>query len=168
MQKTTTLLMFTGRAEEAIMFYTSLFRESGINMISRYEGQGDGEAGKVKHATFTLQGSQYMCIDSSVTHGFGFTPAISIFVNCDSEAETDYLFTELSDEGRVLMPLGKYPFSAKYVWIEDRFGVSWQLSYNLSVSEAVMSEQEILPEAQISAEMAQHNSLLSEELVSGN
>jgi predicted 3-demethylubiquinone-9 3-methyltransferase (glyoxalase superfamily) len=69
-----------------------------------------------------------MCIDSAVDHGFGFTPAISLFVQCDSEDELDGLYGELAEQGQALMPLGSYGFSAKFGWANDRFGVSWQLN----------------------------------------
>ena len=71
-----------------------------------------------------------MCIDSAVKHEFTFTPAMSLYVNCESDDEIEKLFKELSMGGNILMPLGAYPFSKKYVWLSDRFGVSWQLSYN--------------------------------------
>ncbi len=73
-----------------------------------------------------------MCIDSYVKHGFTFTPAISLYVNCKSEEEINDLFAELSKGGQVLMPLDRYPFSDKFGWVADRFGVSWQL--NLAVN----------------------------------
>jgi predicted 3-demethylubiquinone-9 3-methyltransferase (glyoxalase superfamily) len=69
-----------------------------------------------------------MCIDSYVRHAFTFTPAISLFVTCQSEAEIDQLFARLSEGGQILMPLDAYPFSEKFAWITDRYGVSWQLT----------------------------------------
>jgi predicted 3-demethylubiquinone-9 3-methyltransferase (glyoxalase superfamily) len=128
MQKITNFMMFTGRAEEAMNFYRSLFENSRILDIIRY---GPGEAGKegtVMHATFSLNGQEFMCIDSSIQHAFTFTPSMSLFVNCDSEAEIDRLFEKLSLGGQVLMPLERYPFSEKFAWLNDQFGVSWQLN----------------------------------------
>ncbi|MNP81219.1 3-demethylubiquinone-9 3-methyltransferase [compost metagenome] len=69
-----------------------------------------------------------MCIDSYVKHGFTFTPAVSLYVNCESEAEIDRVYAALSQGGQVLMPLGEYPFSSKFGWVADQFGVSWQLN----------------------------------------
>jgi len=77
-----------------------------------------------------INGQQFMCIDSYVAHGFSFTPAMSLYVHCESESEVGKLFEALSAGGAILMPLGAYPFSKKYGWVNDRFGVSWQLSYN--------------------------------------
>ena len=61
-------------------------------------------------------------------HDFGFTPSVSLFVECQDEAELEKLFAELSGEGRVLMPLGDYGFSRRFGWCNDRYGVSWQLN----------------------------------------
>lgn len=131
MQKITTFLMFDGKAEEAMNFYISLFGNARIKDISRYGTEGPGEAGTVMHATFTIDGQDFMCIDSFVKHDFGFTPAISLYVNCKAEKEIDMLFEELSEGGQVLMPLDKYPFSDKFGWVADKFGVSWQLDLKL-------------------------------------
>lgn len=130
-EKVTTFLMFEGKAEEAMNFYISLLPNSKVVNVERYGPDGPGPAGSVKHATFTLGGREFMCIDSYVQHEFTFTPAISLFVTCESEAEVDELFAKLSDGGQVFMPLDKYPFSRKFGWTADRYGVSWQLSLPL-------------------------------------
>ncbi|WP_425838680.1 VOC family protein [Streptomyces fractus] len=127
-QKITTFLMFEGDAEEALTFYTSLFEDARVIDISRYGADGPGEEGTVVRATFSLAGQQFMCIDSHVKHAFGFTPAMSLFVECDTEAELDRLYEALAAQGTELMPLGSYGFSAKFGWVNDRFGVSWQLN----------------------------------------
>jgi len=128
MQKITTFLMFTGNAEIAMDFYTSLFSGSQILEIMRYGPGEDGVEGSVMHATFSLNGQEFMCIDSYVEHAFSFTPSMSLYVNCETEAEIDRLFERLSQGGQVLMPLEQYPFSQKFAWVSDRFGVSWQLN----------------------------------------
>ena len=128
MHEITTFLMFEGNAQEAMSLYISLFPNSAVESLSLYQENEDGPAGTVRHAVFSLNGQQLMCIDSPVKHGFGFTPAISLYVRCDSESEIDRLFAGLSEGGQVLMPLDAYPFSSKFAWINDRYGVSWQLS----------------------------------------
>lgn len=128
MQKVTTFLMFDGRAEEAMNFYTSLFPDSAILDISRYGAEGPGAEGSVIHATFTLAGQELMAIDSFVKHEFTFTPAMSLYITCQSESEIDELYAKLSEGGGVLMPLDAYPFSPRFGWVNDRFGVSWQLT----------------------------------------
>jgi predicted 3-demethylubiquinone-9 3-methyltransferase (glyoxalase superfamily) len=126
-----TFLMFEGRAEEAMNFYISLFKDSEIVNIVRYGPNEAGPEGSVLNAVFTLNGQAYMCIDSYMQHQFTFTPAISLFVTCETEAEIDQLFARLSQGGEILMPLDAYPFSQKFGWTADRFGVSWQLSLGL-------------------------------------
>jgi predicted 3-demethylubiquinone-9 3-methyltransferase (glyoxalase superfamily) len=133
MQKITTFLMFIGQAEEAINFYTSLFENSEIVSITRYGPGEAGAEGSVMHAVFTLNGQAYMAIDSSDVHEFTFTPSMSLFVNCETESEIDRLFERLSEGGHVMMPLDSYPFSQKYAWLSDRYGVSWQLSLGTAV-----------------------------------
>ncbi|TXR62350.1 VOC family protein [Bacillus sp. AY18-3] len=127
-QKITTFLMFEGKAEEAMNFYTSLFDQSEIVSISRYDENGPGREGAVIHATFTLNGQEFMCIDSYVNHNFTFTPAMSLYVTCDTEEEIETAFNKLAQDGAVLMPLGTYPFSKKFGWLNDKYGVSWQLT----------------------------------------
>ena len=121
-------LMFEGRCEQAMNFYVSLFADAAVTTIRRYGKEGPGAEGSVAQASFTIQGQTFMCIDSPVKHDFTFTPALSLFVDCADEAEVDTLFAKLSDGGKVLMPLGQYPFARKFGWVADRFGVSWQLS----------------------------------------
>lgn len=133
MQKTTTFLMFVGeqcgKAEEAIKFYTSLFKNSEVKIIEFFKtGEAQGKEGTVKHALFTIDGLEYMAIDSPLEHKFSFTPSISIYVKCENEKEIKTLFDKLSANGQVLMPLNKYPFSEKFGWIADKYGVSWQLN----------------------------------------
>lgn len=134
MQKTTTFLMFVGeqcgKAKEAIEWYTSLFKDSEIKSIEYIKAdETSGKEGLVKIATFTLAGQEYIANDSPAPHQFTFTPAISIFVSCDSEEELENLFKALSINGKVLMPLDNYGFSKKFAWINDRYGVSWQLNF---------------------------------------
>lgn len=128
-QKITTFLMFEGKAEEAMNFYTSLFDQSEIVSISRYDENGPGKEGTVIHATFTLNGQEFMCIDSFVNHDFTFTPAMSLYVTCETEEEIEIVFNKLAQDGAVLMPLGSYPFSKKFGWLNDKYGVSWQLTF---------------------------------------
>lgn len=128
MQQITTFLMFDGQAEEAMGLYTSLFEKSEILSITRYGPNEAGAEGTVMQATFSLNGQEFMCIDSNIKHKFTFTPAMSLFVKCETVEEIDRLFEKLSHGGQVLMPLDRYPFSQKYAWCSDKFGVSWQLS----------------------------------------
>jgi predicted 3-demethylubiquinone-9 3-methyltransferase (glyoxalase superfamily) len=121
-------LMFQGHAEEAMNFYVSLFPDGEILEIARYGPQGPGAEGTVRKASFTI-GKQFVhCIDSPVKHAFTFTPALSLFVDCETEDEIGRLSTALAEGGAFLMPLGSYGFSRQFAWLNDRFGVSWQLN----------------------------------------
>ena len=126
-RKLTPFLMFEGSAEEAMRFYVTLFHNSDVNSVELYAPGEPGPEGKVKRASFTVAGQELVCIDSSVHHAFSFTPSISLFVECESEAELDAAYEQLSVGGSVLMEPGDYGFSSKFVWLNDRFGVSWQL-----------------------------------------
>jgi predicted 3-demethylubiquinone-9 3-methyltransferase (glyoxalase superfamily) len=123
-----THLMFEGVAEEAMNFYVALFAGSKIAQIERYGPGEPGAEGTVKTATFTLLGREFLCIDSPIKHNFTFTPSVSLFVECESEAELEAVFERLSASGKVLMPLNNYGFSKKFGWCQDRFGLSWQLN----------------------------------------
>ncbi|KHF32714.1 VOC family protein [Paenibacillus sp. JTLBN-2024] len=128
--KVTPFLMFEGQAEEAMNFYVSVFSPAEILRVTRYGPNESGTEGSVMQAAFSVKGQTILCIDSSVHHAFTFTPAISLFVDCESEEEIDETFAKLSEGGAVLMPLAAYPFAKKFAWVQDRFGVSWQLSLN--------------------------------------
>ncbi len=129
MEKITPFLMFQdGNAEEAMNYYTSLIEDSEIMTISRYGANESGDEGTVMHATFSLKGQEFMCIDSNIKHAFSFTPSFSIYITCDSEQEINNLYEKLMTDGQALMPLNDYGFSKKFGWINDQFGVSWQLN----------------------------------------
>lgn len=129
MEKVTPFLMFQGgKAEEAMNYYTSLIEDSAIESIVRYGPGENGEEGTVMQALFSLKGQEFMCIDSAPVHNFTFTPSFSIFLTCDSEDELTYLYENLLADGEALMPLDNYGFSKKFGWVNDKFGVSWQIN----------------------------------------
>ena len=121
-------LMFTGQAEEAMNVYVGLFENSHLLTIKRYGPGQAGREGTVAMAAFALNGRTFKCSDSAPVHEFTFTPSISFFVTGDDEAKVTRYFEALAKEGKVLMPLGEYPFSRRFGWVQDRFGVSWQIN----------------------------------------
>jgi predicted 3-demethylubiquinone-9 3-methyltransferase (glyoxalase superfamily) len=127
-QKFRTHLMFEGTAIEAMNLYGSLFSDSEILEVARYGPDGPGVEGTIMQAGFTLGSQEFICIDSYVAHDFTFTPSMSIFIDCESEAELNDVYEQLSTDGKVLMPIGDYGFSSLFGWVNDRFGVSWQLN----------------------------------------
>ncbi len=121
-------LMFQGgEAEMAMNFYVELFG-GRIEHIDRYGPEGPGTPGTVIAAAFSVAGLTILCSDSPIDHDFDFTPSSSLFVDCDSEADIRRFAAELGDRGGVLMPLDNYGFGRLFAWVNDRFGVSWQLN----------------------------------------
>jgi predicted 3-demethylubiquinone-9 3-methyltransferase (glyoxalase superfamily) len=120
-QKITPFLMFVreqnGKAEEAIQYYVSVFKNSSIGQIVHYDSGEGGPSGNVQHARFTLNGQEFMAMDGGPDHAFSFTPAMSLFVNCEDQAEVDYFWEKLSAGGE------KGPCG----WLTDKFGISWQI-----------------------------------------
>jgi predicted 3-demethylubiquinone-9 3-methyltransferase (glyoxalase superfamily) len=121
-------LMFQGDAERAITFYTSLFDDARVLDITRYGAEGPGPEGTIQVARFSLAGQEFLCSDSFVVHDFSFTPSFSVWIEVESEEELQRLYAALGDGGAALMPLGEYGFSRRFGWVNDRFGVSWQLN----------------------------------------
>ena len=121
-------LLFEGKAEEAMRFYTSIFPASSIDEIQRYDSAGPGKPGTVAKATFTVAGQSVFCTDSVVPHPFNFTPALSFFITCDTEEQLRDFHAALAEGGAELMPLDNYGFSRLFTWLNDRYGVSWQLN----------------------------------------
>jgi predicted 3-demethylubiquinone-9 3-methyltransferase (glyoxalase superfamily) len=119
-------MMIPNQAEQAVKFYTSVYKNSKIGQISRYGDAGPGPAGSVMTASFELEGLQFTALNAGPA--FNFTPAISFFVSCETEDELDRIWAQLSTGGKVLMPLGEYPFSKKFGWLEDQYGLTWQLN----------------------------------------
>jgi predicted 3-demethylubiquinone-9 3-methyltransferase (glyoxalase superfamily) len=128
MAKIKPFLLFQGKAEEAMNFYVSLFDDAAVLDIVRYGANESGIEGSIKKAEFVIGGQGIFCIDSTVTHQFSFTPAFSLFVECQSEDELLRLYDALTTGGNTPMPLDNYGFSKKFAWINDRYGVSWQLN----------------------------------------
>jgi predicted 3-demethylubiquinone-9 3-methyltransferase (glyoxalase superfamily) len=123
-----TLLLFDGTAEEAMNFYVSLFSRSEITAVEKY-GAGDAwKEGAIKRGSFHLKGHQLICIDSPFKQKLSGSSRISIFVDCEDEAEIEQAYELLTANGTILMPLGNYGFSKKFAWVSDRFGVSWHLN----------------------------------------
>ena len=129
MQKITPCLWFDNNAEQAVKFYTSVFKNSKIKNISRYGDEGAKvsgmQKGSVMTITFQLEGHEFMALNGGPV--FTFSQATSFFVSCKTEEEISGLFKKLSKGGSAVFALGKYPWAEKYGWCKDKYGVSWQL-----------------------------------------
>ena len=115
MQKVTPFLWFDDKAEEAVDFYTSIFKNSKTISISRYGDAGPGPKGTVMVAKFQIEGQEFMALNGGPT--FTFSPAISFVVNCKSQEEIDELWEKLSEGGA----------KSQCGWLTDKFGLSWQI-----------------------------------------
>jgi predicted 3-demethylubiquinone-9 3-methyltransferase (glyoxalase superfamily) len=115
MQKITPSLWFDNQAEEAMNFYTSIFKDSKIGKIARYGEAGPGAKGSVMSATFELEGQKFIALNGGPL--FTFSPAISFFVDCQTQEEVDELWEKLSEGGE----------TQRCGWLKDKYGVSWQI-----------------------------------------
>ena len=115
MNKITPFLWFDDKAEEAMNFYCSIFKNSKVGSISRYGEAGPGPKGTVMSATFELNGQEFMALNGGPV--FTFTPAISFFVNCETQEEVDELWEKLSADGE----------EGQCGWLKDKYGLSWQI-----------------------------------------
>lgn len=115
MQKITPFLWFDNNAEEAVHFYTSIFKDSKIDNISHYGESGPGPAGSVMMANFKLNGQEFYALNGGPE--FKFTEAISFFITCEDQAEVDYYWEKLSEGGE----------PQQCGWLKDKFGLSWQI-----------------------------------------
>lgn len=127
MKSATTFLLFQGEANEAIQQYKEWFSDLTVESLTYMENTQ-----QVAMAVLNLKGLKIMVNDSAIKHDFTFTPATSIFVECETLEEVISLAAKVMEGGKALMPLGHYGFSEQFAWIEDRFGVSWQFTYNPS------------------------------------
>jgi predicted 3-demethylubiquinone-9 3-methyltransferase (glyoxalase superfamily) len=115
MQKIVPFLWFDGKAEEAMNFYVSIFKNSKIGEVTRYGKAGPGQEGTVISATFQLEGQEFYALNGGPQ--FTFTPAISLFVNCETQQEVDELWKKLSEGGEI----------QQCGWLRDKYGLSWQI-----------------------------------------
>ena len=124
-----TFLTFQGGvAKAALDLYRDVFDDFELIAADHYGPNDIGPEGTIKVATFRLAGSEFSCADSPVTHQWGFTPAVSLYVERNDDAEQQRLFDRLSEGGVVYMPLDNYGFSTRFGWVGDPFGVTWQLN----------------------------------------
>lgn len=115
MQKITPFLWFDGKAEEAMNFYVSVFKNSKVVRVSRCGEAGPGTKGTVMSVIFQLEGQEFSALNGGPQ--FTFSPAISFFVNCETQQEVDELWEKLSEGGE----------RNRCGWLRDKYGVSWQI-----------------------------------------
>jgi predicted 3-demethylubiquinone-9 3-methyltransferase (glyoxalase superfamily) len=113
--KITPFLWFDGKAEEAANFYVSVFKNAKIRNVSRYPEDSPGAAGTVMTVSFELEGQEFIALNGGPE--FAFTPAISFFIDCETQAEVDAFWERLSEGGK----------PGRCGWVEDKYGISWQV-----------------------------------------
>ena len=124
MQKITNHLWFDKEAREAAEFYVSIFPQSKIKGITTLH---DTPSGSVDTVTFELLGQEFQAISAGPL--FKFNPSVSFHVTCKSKDEVDRVWASIAEGGTVLMELGSYPFSERYGWVQDKYGLSWQIDF---------------------------------------
>jgi len=128
-------LWFDKEAKEAAEYYTSIFQNSQLTNVTTISGT---PSGTVDIVSFKLRDVDFSAISAGPL--FKINPSISFFIYCGSDAEIERLYKSLSEGGTVMMPLDKYPWSNKYAWVQDKYGVSWQLDID-----SINSDQKIVP-----------------------
>ncbi len=131
-------LWFDDGVEEAVNFYVSSFasafetsrkeKETNISATSRYGDAMPHLKGKVMTVNFKLLGEEFIALNGGPVKDFTFNPSFSFFVSCKTEDEVNKLFKKISDGGEIRMPLDKYPFSERFAWLDDKYGISWQIN----------------------------------------
>lgn len=124
MEKITPHLWFDNNAEEAAKFYTSIFKDSKLKNVTTLHNT---PSGTVEIITIEVLGQEFTLISAGPL--FKFNPSVSFLVACSTKEEVDELWKKLSEGGTALMDLGEYPFSEKYGWMQDKYGLSWQIMF---------------------------------------
>lgn len=130
MKSITPFLMFEGRAEEAIMFYQSVFDDVEVVFLNRFGPESNEWEGKIMQGLIRIGELNIMVSDSSVSHDFSFTPSTSLFIECESMDELMRYYEKIKSKGAILMPIDDYGFSKQFAWVSDPFGFTWQLNLN--------------------------------------
>jgi len=150
MQKITPFLWFDGKAEEAVNYYASIFKNSRIVSVTRYGDAGPGPKGSVMAVTFQIEGQEFMALNGGPL--FAFTPAISFFVKCESQPEIDELWEQLSAGGE----------KSRCGWLKDKYGVSWQIIP--TVLGKLLQDKDAKKSRQVMQAMLQMDRIIIQEL----
>lgn len=118
-------LMFQGKAKEAIEQYQEWFHDLSLVNVAYMP-----DSTQVAMAELDLNGYRILMNDSTIKHNFDFTPSFSLFIVCDTKEEIERYAKVIADDGMTLMELNNYGFSELFTWVQDRFGISWQFTYN--------------------------------------
>jgi predicted 3-demethylubiquinone-9 3-methyltransferase (glyoxalase superfamily) len=117
-----------GVGREALDFYVSLFDDGEVMDLDLYPAGGPAPEGTIMRGRFRIAGQEFFVSDSFIEHAFGFTPSLSIWIEAETAEAQTALIDSLADGGETLMPLDNYGFSSRFGWVNDRYGVSWQIN----------------------------------------
>jgi predicted 3-demethylubiquinone-9 3-methyltransferase (glyoxalase superfamily) len=131
-QKISTFLWFNNQAEEAARFYTQAFKNARVKTVTRYNRESAAASGmpegSVMTVAFDIEGAEFVGLNGGPA--FQLNPSVSFMVNCRTIEKVDHLWSTLTADGKILMELDEYPFSERYGWVEDKYGVSWQINFS--------------------------------------
>ena len=113
------------RAQEALDFYSATFPSFVLHSLQHH---AEPHGALIMLATFSIRGQELMISDSTIKHEWGITPGVSFFLDIEEEATLLSLVKQISSKGKVMMPPGNYGFSKQFAWVEDQFGINWQLN----------------------------------------
>ena len=129
MTTATPFLMFQGGVgREAVDFYVSLFEDGEVLELDTYPAGGPAPEGTIMRGRFRVAGQEFFVSDSYIDHAFDFTPSLSVWVEAETPDAQEALVAALAEGGATLMPLDNYGFSTRFAWVNDRYGVSWQIN----------------------------------------
>ena len=117
-----------GVGREAVDFYVSLFEDGEVLELDTYPAGGPAPEGTIMRGRFRVAGQEFFVSDSYIDHAFDFTPSLSVWVEAETPDAQEALVAALAEGGATLMPLDNYGFSTRFAWVNDRFGVSWQIN----------------------------------------
>ncbi|TVT27814.1 VOC family protein [Salinicoccus cyprini] len=121
-------LTFQGRAEEALGYYTETFKDAEVLLLQKYDAGTPELEGKVVQGAIRIHDQLIRVMDSQVPQESTFTPSMSFFIECETFQEMEMYYRKLKTRGAIHMPLDDYGFSRQFAWIQDQFGVTWQLN----------------------------------------
>lgn len=121
-------LTFNGEAEEALEYYQEVFKEAEVKMLNRYDEDSD-MAGKVLQGAISIQDQLIMVNDINASEEFKFTPSMSFLIECLTRDEIELYYRKLKKKGAIQVPLDDYGNRTFFAWVQDQFGVSWQLNF---------------------------------------
>ncbi len=122
-------LTFNGNAMEALTFYKDIFYDMEVEFLQEYGGDAPALEGKIMQALISIEGRKIMISDSRTPEEFSFTPSMAFYIECSDMNEAELYYRKLKKGGAILVPLDEYGTGRYFAFVQDRFGLSWQLNF---------------------------------------